>query len=504
MELNRFGHLLVQELFQKGYFTSVFKAYDESQNKGVLLQIITPIFSSNKRYNQLLADYAHKMVSHQTYCLLPISNVLTDSDRVGVVYDLPTGLSSEWGTFSSLDTQTTAEVINTCQKSMVMSFSWLEENNILHRALRPDSIAFHEASNQAFLTLSGLFEALFYLETEQNPAYQGQFQANFYKPERIGVFKNYDINDEYYSFAKTWYYLDMIKNQIPVKTIESNLQALSVSSENPMAEQLNVFLGGDLLAKQQIFATHFQETITQTAEKLVEQEQPISTESIAIETPTVLEEDSQVELPPFQQTTVKQNEGSLEENDSNDEDKKLVLFPWKKYGLITGLAAVILILVSIIYTNLTVKESVSSQQTLGANQPKEDELLRKDSIQSEQKNPTTPKKNIPTKDLEEIKTNPTTSSTSALASIDNSYGIFQLDALSNLIDISQTLSKGDRKLLNAKANEIYTNLPQMASQLTSSDQRKLCNYRSKFENHLRRNGFSISGSIAKNLEVHCN
>jgi hypothetical protein len=151
-----------------------------------------------------------------------------------------------------------------------------------------------------------------------------------------------------------------------------------------------------------------------------------------------------------------------------------------------------------------VKESVSSQQTLGANQPKEDELLRKDSIQSEQKNPTTPKKNIPTKDLEEIKTNPTTSSTSALASIDNSYGIFQLDALSNLIDISQTLSKGDRKLLNAKANEIYTNLPQMASQLTSSDQRKLCNYRSKFENHLRRNGFSISGSIAKNLEVHCN
>ena len=126
---NRFGHLLVQELFQKGYFTSVFKAYDESQNKGVLLQIITPIFSSNKRYNQLLADYAHKIESQQTSGVLPISNVLTDSDRVGVVYDLPTGLSSEWGTFSSLDTQTTAEVINTCQKSMVMAFSWLEKNN---------------------------------------------------------------------------------------------------------------------------------------------------------------------------------------------------------------------------------------------------------------------------------------------------------------------------------------------------------------------------------------
>ena len=501
---NRFGHLLVQELFQKGYFTSVFKAYDESQNKGVLLQIITPIFSSNKRYNQLLADYAHKMESQQTSGILPISNVLTDSDRVGVVYDLPTGLSSEWETFSSLDTQTTAEVINTCQKSVVMAFSWLEENNILHRALRPDSIAFHEASNQAFLTLSGHFEALFYLETEQNPAYQGQFQANFYKPERIGVFKNYDINDEYYSFAKTWYFLDMLKNQIPVKTIDSNLQALSVSAENPMAEQLNVFLRGDLQAKQQIFAAHFQETVVPPSEKLVEQEQPIITESVAIEIPRGIEEDSKVELPPFQQPTVKQSNDSLEENDNKDEHKKLVFFPWKKYSLIAGVAAIILILVSIIYSNLSVTESVSSKQTIGSNEPKVDEQPKQDSIQSELKIPNTPQNNSPAQDAKEPKINPTTSSTSALASIDNSYGIYQLDALSNLIDVSQTLSKGDRKLLNAKAYEIYSNLPQMASQLTTSDQRKLCNYRSKFENHLRRNGFAVNAGIAKNLDVHCN
>jgi serine/threonine protein kinase len=501
---NCFEHLQVQELFQKGYFTSVFRAFDTTKNKGVLLQIITPIFSANNGYNQLLSEFGKQIKDLTSESFLSMTEQLTSGGRIGLVYELSDGLAEEWDTFTSSETTASAELVENCQKTLSAAFSNLQNHQLLHRALRPDALVFNSKTNKAFFSFFGMIENLFYLQTQQNPAYQGQFQATFYKPERLGVFKNYDINDEYYSFAKTWYFLDMIKNQIPAKIIDSNLQALSVSSENPMAEQLNVFLGGDLLAKQQIFATHFQETITQTAEKLVEQEQPISTESIAIETPTVLEEDSQVELPPFQQTTVKQNEGSLEENDSNDEDKKLVLFPWKKYGLITGLAAVILILVSIIYTNLTVKESVSSQQTLGANQPKEDELLRKDSIQSEQKNPTTPKKNIPTKDLEEIKTNPTTSSTSALASIDNSYGIFQLDALSNLIDISQTLSKGDRKLLNAKANEIYTNLPQMASQLTSSDQRKLCNYRSKFENHLRRNGFSISGSIAKNLEVHCN
>jgi hypothetical protein len=502
MELNRFGHLLVQELFQKGYFTSVFRAFDTTKNKGVLLQIITPIFSANNGYNHLISEFGKQIKDLTSESFLSITEQLTSGGRIGLVYELPDGLAEEWDTFKSEETTASAELVENCQKTLSAAFSNLQNHQLLHRALRPDALVFNSTNNKAFFSFFGMIENLFYLQTQQNPAYQGQFQANFYKPERIGVFKNYDINDEYYSFAKTWYFFEMIKNQIPAKIIDSNLQALSVSSENPMADQLNVLLGGDLLAKQQIFAAHFQESITQPAEKLVEQEQPISTESIA--TPTAVEEDSQVELPPFQQPTVKQNEGSLEENDSNDKDKKLVVFPWKKYGLITGVAAVILILVSIIYTNLTVKESVSSKQTLSTNKPKEDELLKKDSIQSDQKNPTTPQKNIPTQDLEEIKTNPTTSSTSALASIDNSYGIYQLDALSNLIDISQTLSKGDRKLLNAKANEIYSNLPQMASQLTTSDQRKLCNYRSKFENHLRRNGFSISGSIAKNLEVHCN
>ena len=35
MDQNYFGHLQVQDLFQKGYFTNVYRAFDPSKNKGV-------------------------------------------------------------------------------------------------------------------------------------------------------------------------------------------------------------------------------------------------------------------------------------------------------------------------------------------------------------------------------------------------------------------------------------------------------------------------------------
>ena len=35
MDQNYFGHLQVQDLFQKGYFTNVNRAFDPSKNKGV-------------------------------------------------------------------------------------------------------------------------------------------------------------------------------------------------------------------------------------------------------------------------------------------------------------------------------------------------------------------------------------------------------------------------------------------------------------------------------------
>ena len=88
--------------------------------------------------------------------------------------------------------------------------------------------------------------------------------------------------------------------------------------------------------------------------------------------------------------------------------------------------------------------------------------------------------------------------------LDNSSGISQLDNLSSLIDQYKKLSKNNQALLNKKTNEIYANLPQMIEGLKESDQRKLCNYRSKFENYLRRNGSKVNESIAKNLDDHCN
>ena len=65
--------------------------------------------------------------------------------------------------------------------------------------------------------------------------------------------------------------------------------------------------------------------------------------------------------------------------------------------------------------------------------------------------------------------------------------IYQLDELSKLIDRAGTLSAKDRALLVAKASAIYTNLPKLVGQLTSSDQRKLWNYSGEFANYLKRN-----------------
>ena len=35
MEHKQFGHLQVQDLFQKGYYTNVYRAFDPSKNNGV-------------------------------------------------------------------------------------------------------------------------------------------------------------------------------------------------------------------------------------------------------------------------------------------------------------------------------------------------------------------------------------------------------------------------------------------------------------------------------------
>jgi hypothetical protein len=516
MEQNRFGHLLVQELFQKGYFTSVFKAYDESQNRGVLLQIITPIFSSNKRYNSLLAEYAKKNNFPAASSILPVSGVITDSERTGLVYELPTGLSQEWSNFTSTDTQTSSAVSDTCQKALAIAFTFLMKNNVLHRALRPDSIAFHEASNQAFLTLCGYFEALFYLETEQNPAFQGQFQAHFYKAERLGSFAHYDINDDYHGFAKTWYYLDLIRNATPAKTITSNLQAISISTEYPLAEQLNVLLGGNLQAKHQTFAESFQleAPSARIEEKQIEQEPQDIQETIVEEKQPVVEEKPKV--PPFEQPPIiKRNEE--EETFQVEQEKREIatsVFPWKKYAAVAGgLAALILVFVYI-YSNLAGSEVEQPKQSTAQNENSNETNKEKlPSAEKENKTPSpgeTPKIEEPIKETKlnpgkvtVSNTPPNPPSSSVFSTLDNSYGIYQLDELSNLIDRVSSLSASDRKLLLSKTSSIYSALPQMVNNMPTSDQRKLCNYSGEFSNFLRRNGITVSPSIEKTLNPYC-
>lgn len=519
MEQNRFGHLLVQELFQKGYFTSVFKAYDESQNKGVLLQIITPIFSSNKRYNSLLAEYAKKNNFPTSSCILPVSDVITDSERTGLVYELPTALAQEWSNFTSTDTQTTSALIDTCQKALATAFTFLMKNNVLHRALRPDSIAFHEDSNQAFLTLCGYFEGLFYLETEQNPAFQGQFQAPFYKAERLGSFAHYDINDDYQGFAKTWYYLDLIRNATPAKTISSNLQAASISTENPLSEQLNVLLGGNLQAKHQTFAESFQlEAPTPPIEeKQIEQEPQDIQETIVEETPPVIEEKPKVEFPPFEQPPIIQRnkEEETAEVEQEKEELTITVFQWKKYAAVAGgLVALILVFVYI-YSNLSGAEVEQPKQSTAQNENSNNSNEEKSpTAEKENKTPgpdKTPKIEEPIKETKlnpgkvtVSNTPPTLTPSSVFSTLDNSYGIYQLDELSNLIDRASSLSASDRKLLLSKTSSIYSALPQMVNNMPTSDQRKLCNYRSKFANHLKRNGYSVNNSVENKLDPYCN
>jgi hypothetical protein len=497
MDQNRFGHLYVQELFLKGYFTSVFSAFDKTRNKGVLLQIITPIFSSNKRYNELLEEYAKQINSSNFPSFLAISQILTDSGRVGLVYDFPNGLAEEWKTFSSLAVHPSPVIIEACQRTLPIALSSLEKKKVLHRALRPDAFVYNEESKQVFVTFCGLFETLFYLETKQNPPYQGQFQANFYSAERLSVFHLYDAKDEYYSFAKTWYFLDMLKNQIPVKTMGANLQSLKIADNNSLAAQLNVLLSGSLQEKQQTFAAdfHAEEISIPSFEKPSEVEPAISDEQI-----TNAEEKDKVELPPFEQPPIKQQEPIYVANKSASLINDNAHFPWKKFGLISGVAAAILVLVVTFYSMRSGDESVPKQK-LSAIQPKEEKTLEKDSLPLEKKSPPRIDNALPANASDKKLKNPTIS---AIASIDNSTGLSQLDALSELVDKSKSLSKKDRKLLIIKAEELYMNLPQLATQLTSTDQRKLCNYRSKFENYLRRNKCKVNASIAKELDVHCN
>jgi hypothetical protein len=519
MEQNRFGHLVVQELFQKGYFTSVFKAYDESQNKGVFLQIITPIFSSNKGYNSLLADYAKKHNFPSSSSILPVSDVITDSERIGLVYELPTGLSHEWNNFTSTDTQTSSVVSDACQKALATAFTFLMKNNVLHRALRPDSIAFHEASNQAFLTLCGHFEALFYLETGQNPVYQGQFQAHFYKTERLGSFAHYDINDDYHGFAKTWQYFALTGNATPDKTIRSNLQAPRISSENPLAEQLNVLLGGNLQAKHHTFAESFHH-VAPTApieEKHIEQELQGVQVPIVEEMSPVIEEKPKVEFPPFEQPTV--IERNEEEERAQVEREKgevtTALFPWKKYAAVAGGLAALTMLVVYFYTNQTEsKVEQPKQHVVEAKNTDDTNEEKFPSIEKENKTPSPVKTPNIEEPLTETKLNPgkvTASNTpsplpvsSVFSTLDSSYGISQLEEISKLIDRSNALSASDCTLLISKIRFIYDALPTLVTQLPSSDQRKLCNYRSKFANHLRRSGSSVNNSIEIILEPYCN
>ena len=518
MEQNRFGHLLVQELFQKGYFTSVFKAYDEGQNKGVLLQIITPIFSSNKRYNSLLAEYVKKNNFPASSSILPVSAVITDSERTGLVYELPTGLAQEWSNFTSADIQTSSVVSDTCQKALATAFTFLMKNNVLHRAMRPDSIAFHEASNLAFITLCGHFEALFYLETDQNPAFQGQFQALFYKTERLGSFAHYDINDDYQGFAKTWYYLDLIRNATPAKTLISNLLAASISTENPLSAQLNVLLGGNLQAKHQTFSESFQleEPTPPIEEKQIEEETQDIQETIVEEKPPVVEEKPKVEFPPFEQPPIIQRNEEEEKIQVEYEKEELAItvFPWKKYAAVTsGLVALILVFVYI-YSNLSgarvEQPKQTTPQTENSNESTKEKLP---SAEKENKTPSpgkTPKIEEPIKETKlnpgkvtVSNTPPTPTPSSVFSTLDNSYGIYQLDELSKLIDRASTLSASDRKLLLSKTSTIYATLPSLINHLTSSDQRKLCNYSGEFSNFLRRNGTIVSPSIEKTLNPYC-
>jgi len=174
-----------------------------------------------------------------------------------------------------------------------------------------------------------------------------------------------------------------------------------------------------------------------------------------------------------------------------------------KYTLVSVAAVLVLCLILAIYFKSSKnKETISNPQLTAKVTKEKIEQKQSDSIVQE-KNIKNTQYNAKEVD-DKIITTELDNTISPFSILDNSSGISQLDNLSSLIDQYKKLSKNNQALLNKKTNEIYANLPQMIEGLKESDQRKLCNYRSKFENYLRRNGSKVNESIAKNSDVHCN
>ena len=168
-----------------------------------------------------------------------------------------------------------------------------------------------------------------------------------------------------------------------------------------------------------------------------------------------------------------------------------------------------------IYSNLAGSEVEQPKQSTAQNENSNNSNEEKSpSTEKENKTPgpdKTPKIEEPIKETqlnpEKVtvsNTSTTLPASSVFSTLDNSYGIYQLDELSKLIDRASTLSASDRKLLLSKTSSIYATLPSLINQLTSSDQRKLCNYSGEFSNFLKRNGFTVSPSIEKTLNPYCN
>ena len=167
-----------------------------------------------------------------------------------------------------------------------------------------------------------------------------------------------------------------------------------------------------------------------------------------------------------------------------------------------------------IYSNLAGSEVEQPKQSTAQNENSNNSNEEKSpSTEKENKTPgpdKTPKIEEPIKETKlnpdkvtVSNTSPTPTPYSVFSTLDNSYGIYQLDELSKLIDRASTLSASDRKLLLSKTSSIYATLPSLINQLTSLDQRKLCNYSGEFSNFLKRNGFTVSPSIEKTLNPYC-
>jgi hypothetical protein len=437
--------------------------------------------------------------------------VISDSERIGLVYNLPIGLSQDWKNFTSEELTSAPHVIDSCKKALSTAFTFMMQNQVLHRAIRPESLVYNETNNQAFFTLCGHFEALFYLETKQNPAFQGQFQANFYKTERLNSFSHYNINDEYFGFAKTWYFLDLVKNLTSAKTIDSKLRALTISDEHPLSTKLNVLLGDNLQAKHQIFSESFQLELPSEPIEEIEAEQVPILQTTVEEIPPVVVEKPKIVIPSFKQPTIIQNPIGATNNAPTKEQSELAsIFHWYNYAFVIGGIVVLLLTFVYIYSNINASNVEYSKQPTAKNEISKEtskEDSQKPSIKKENNLPALDKTSKIQESKKESKTDLTKDTENAKSEIvilDNTYGIYQLDELSKLIDQAGTLSLNERKLLLNKTNEIYSNLPIIANKLSNSDQRKVCNYRSKFANHLKRNGFTLNNSIEYQLDPYCN